>query len=103
MRDDDTRKRGPAPTPDPAHATPDSVTAGGDRRRGEWPTSVRNAALRAKWAAEHARRTWAFAVIREHLSEQPTPASIRTAARLWARDILHAADELAQARREHHQ
>ncbi|MFF2384070.1 hypothetical protein [Streptomyces sp. NPDC058108] len=64
---------------------------------------MRNAALRAKWAAEHARRTWAMGVIREHLSEQPTAASVRTAARLWARDILHLADELVGARQEHHQ
>ncbi|MEV5792683.1 hypothetical protein [Streptomyces sp. NPDC052192] len=59
---------------------------------------MRNAALRAKWAAEHARRTWAMGAIREHLAEQPSPTAIRSVARLWARDILHLADELVGER-----
>lgn len=96
---DDTQKRGPAGTPNPAtHATTDSVAAGTDRRPGEWPRAA--AALRAKWQHEHSRRTTAFAAIREHLAEQPTPRSIRAVARLWCRDITHAADELAQARQD---
>lgn len=98
MRDTTNGKRGPAPTPDPAHATHTSVTADTGRRRGEWPTSARGAALRAKWAAEHARRTWAMGAIREHLADQPSPTAIRSVARLWARDILHIADELVGER-----
>ncbi|MFD8739395.1 hypothetical protein ACFV06_31415 [Streptomyces sp. NPDC059618] len=59
---------------------------------------MRNAALRTKWAAEHARRTWAMGAVREHLAEQPSPAAIRGVARLWVRDILHLADELVGER-----
>ncbi|MFF2385183.1 hypothetical protein [Streptomyces sp. NPDC058108] len=59
---------------------------------------MRDAALRARWAHEHARRKWAYGIVREHLSEQPTTSAIRTAARLWARDILHLADELVGER-----
>jgi hypothetical protein len=92
---DDTEKRGPAPTPDPANATDTSVSAGTVRRPGEWPSVT---ALRAKWAREHARRTWAYGAIREHLAEQPSPTAIRKVARLWARDILHLADELVGER-----
>lgn len=101
---DTHEKRGPATTPDPAtHATTDSVAATADRRPGEWPSSA--ATLRAKWQREHARRTWAFGAIREHLAQQPTPSSIRNVARLWCRDITAAADALAQALQdqEHHQ
>lgn len=96
MRDDETKKRGPAPTPDPAYATDTSVAAGTDRRPGEWPAGAE--ALRAKWHRERARRTWAYGAIREHLNEQPSPAAIRSVARLWARDILHLADELVGER-----
>lgn len=95
----DNEKRGPAPTPDPAaHATEASVAATADRRRGEWPTSA--TALRAKWTRDHARRTWAYGVIKDHLAAQPTPASTRAVARMWCRDILAAADALAQERQK---
>ncbi|OPG03076.1 hypothetical protein B1R27_30120 [Streptomyces sp. GKU 895] len=100
---DTNEKRGPATTPDPAYATEPSVAAAGtDRRPGEWPSVT---ALREKWRREHARRTWAFGAIREHLAQQPTPSSIRNVARLWCRDITAAADVLAQALQdqEHHQ
>ncbi|MEH0582817.1 hypothetical protein QA942_01385 [Streptomyces sp. B21-106] len=104
MRDDDTQKRGPAGTPDPAtppdtgHATEVSVTASTDRRPGEWPTAA--AALRAKWQREHARRTAAFDAIREHLAEQPSAAAIRSVARRWCRDVTHLADDLVMARQD---
>lgn len=95
-----TRRRGPAAQPGPDTESTDdtSVTGTASRRPGEWPSAA--AALRAKWQHEHSRRTAAFAAIREHLAEQPTPRSIRAVARLWCRDITHAADELAQARQD---
>ncbi|MEH0551239.1 hypothetical protein [Streptomyces sp. B21-101] len=96
---DDTQKRGPAGTPDPAtHATTDSVAAGTDRRPGEWPTAA--TALRAKWQREHARRTATFDAIREHLAEQPSAAAIRSVARRWCRDVTHLADDLVMARQD---
>lgn len=95
----DTEKRGPATTPNPAHATQASVATPADRRPGEWPTA---AALRAKWAREHARRTWAYGAIKEHLADQPSPTAIRHVARMWCRDVLAAADELVKARNQEH-
>ncbi|MFG2948157.1 hypothetical protein [Streptomyces adustus] len=92
---DTNEKRGPASTPDPAHATEASVTAPANRQPGEWPSIT---AQREKWRREHARRTWAYGVIKEHLAAQPTPGSIRGVARLWCRDITAAADALAQER-----
>jgi hypothetical protein len=92
MRDND--QRGPATTPDPTtHPSHSSVAAATDTR-GEWPSSA--AVLRARWRREHARRTWAAGVIREHLAQQPTPSAIRTAARLWCRDITATAEALAK-------
>lgn len=93
-------QRGPATTPNPAHTTTDSVTADADRRPGEWPDA---AALREKWQREHSRRTQAFNSIAEHLREQPSTQSVRTAARLWCMSITHLADEIVTARQEHHQ
>lgn len=96
MRDAE-EKRGPATTPNPAtHATEASLAAGTDRRPGQWPSSAE--ALRAMWAREHARRLWAYGVVKEHLAAQPTASSIRGVARLWCRDITVAADALAQER-----
>ncbi|MGW6924485.1 hypothetical protein ACWGA9_24890 [Streptomyces sp. NPDC054950] len=100
----DTWRRGPASTPNPAtppdtgHATDTSVTASTDRRPGEWPISAE--ALRTKWQREHARRTAAFDAIREHLTEQPSAAAIRTVARRWCRDVTHLADDLVKARQD---
>lgn len=91
----DTEKRGPATTPNPAHATTDSVAATSDRRPGEWPTSAD--VLRARWRREHDRRTWAFNVIREHIAAQPTPSAMRAVCRLWCRDLTLTADALATA------
>ncbi|WP_217553073.1 hypothetical protein [Streptomyces sp. GbtcB6] len=85
MRDTTEREPDTPALPEPAGRPP-----------GGWPSKT--AALRAKWAAEHARRTAAYRAICEHLAEQPTPSSIRTVARRWCRDITAAADALATER-----
>ncbi|QJS13222.1 hypothetical protein HKX69_30050 [Streptomyces argyrophyllae] len=92
-----TQQRGPASTPNPAtppatgHATQSSVAAGADG------SAAMIAAIREKWASEHTRRTQAFLAIREHLQEQPSAQAVRTAARLWCRDITHLADDVVAA------
>jgi hypothetical protein len=99
MRD---KQRGPATTPDPTtHPTAISLAAVPDKRPGGWPSSANT--LRAKWQREHARRTQAYNAIREHLADQPTANAIRAVARRWCRDVLAAADAIANERQDQEQ
>ncbi|MEU2300543.1 hypothetical protein ABZ584_24425 [Streptomyces antibioticus] len=54
--------------------------------------------FRAQWARERARREMALGSIRAHLEEQPSPRSIRTAARRWCVQITAVAEDVITAR-----
>ncbi|KUN03948.1 hypothetical protein AQI95_21145 [Streptomyces yokosukanensis] len=55
--------------------------------------------FRQQWARECGRRTAVLGSIRAHLEEQPSPRTIRTAARGWCAQITAMADDVITARR----
>ncbi|MCX5170555.1 hypothetical protein OG616_21420 [Streptomyces antibioticus] len=55
--------------------------------------------FRAQWARERARREMALGSIRAHLAEQPSPRSVRAAARRWCTQITALAEDVITARK----
>ncbi|MGW1399275.1 hypothetical protein ACWCRF_11505 [Streptomyces sp. NPDC002405] len=58
-------------------------------------TDQRDAVL-AQWAAERNRRESLANIVRSILSEQPSPNTVRSAARRLNALVLHIADEIAE-------
>jgi hypothetical protein len=73
-----------------------------ERHPGEWPVGKTvghgqdDGELYAQRAAEQARHEMVLGSIRAHLEEQPSRASVMSAARRWCADIFALAGEVAK-------
>lgn len=73
-----------------------------ERHPGEWPVDKTAGhgqdedELYVQRAAEQARHEMVLGSIRAHLEEQPSRASVMSAARRWCADILTLAGEVAK-------
>lgn len=81
------------------------MTADTPRRPGEWPAPRTPLPLgdedqdpQAQVNRERARWHVTLGAIRGHLEEQPSPASVRAAARRWASAITQLADDINKGR-----
>ncbi|MET9099591.1 hypothetical protein [Streptomyces antibioticus] len=92
-----TRRRGPAAQPDPDTASTDDTSVAGSTDDTE-PNGLTCDEFRAQWVRERARREMALGSIRAHLEEQPSPRTVRTAARRWCAQITAMASDVITAR-----